>query len=215
MKPTNFLLIFTLLFGALFASSDVFDFPLNEQSKIALTNISQKLPKSEYVQGNFIQRKFVTRLNRAIVSNGVFVVWQNRGILWNTKSPFSSKTFLKSDAIIQTTPSGAKTKIKSGDDSQFQAFSVAFGGALRGDIDLILKHFDVYFIEKDKIWFIGLKPKGSPIKDYVSEIVMSGRYSIEKFVVYETNGDHIIYELSNITCPSKLNEEDSLIFEEE
>ena len=179
-----------------------------------LSMVCKAISSKKITKGDFKQLKFIQRLKREMASSGVFVISGDDGILWQTQKPYFSTMAITKSAIIQTNAKGKKSVLSAEANANFRQFANVLSSVFTGQPDTILENFDVEFIGNADNWNINLIPKNTSVRDFVNEIEMVGRISIDVMTVHEPNGDYIRYEFLNHIYPQVLTDDEKALFYE-
>jgi hypothetical protein len=205
------------------AGEEAFNHPLDGSTRPRFDAGCADLAKNPVIKGVFEQTKTIGRLNRSLVSKGDFIIAAELGMVWDTLTPFPSTMAVGRDYILQSTPSGAKTKLDARGNETFLRLADTISAIFTGNSRLLLENFTVYFTELDGSWTIGLIPGEKSIKTFAARIVMSGESGrtgggrtqntvIRVITLYEQNGDTITYKLSNHSYPGTLTARERSLF---
>jgi hypothetical protein len=211
-------LIAFIFFGVIFPlpaqslTEDVFNHPLKNADMNLFLETCETLSSHPIIQGNFLQKKTIARLNRSLQSEGNFIIDSVLGIVWDTKKPFPSVMAVGKDFIIQSAPSGTKTKLNAQGNETFLQISETISSVFLGDSQKLLDNFENYFIVSENSWTLGLIPKNAAVKNFASRIIMIGDTVVRQIILFEPNGDSIQYDLSNHTFPGALNADEKNLF---
>ncbi|GHV28176.1 hypothetical protein AGMMS4952_11210 [Spirochaetia bacterium] len=214
---------FFLLFGGLVyaqapaGSEEVFAFPLGESNRIRFNELCAALSGYPFVRGSFVQTKTISRLNRSLVSQGNFIIAADMGMVWETLTPFPSTLAAGRDYLVQSTPSGTKTRLGARGNETFLRFSDTISAVFSGNAQKLLDNFTVCFTESGDVWTMGLVPSEKAIRSFAARIIMSGEASpghalIRTVILYEQNGDSIRYTLSGHSFPDSLSVNERKLF---
>jgi hypothetical protein len=200
----------------------VFAFPLGETNRARFNELCAALSGHPFIRGTFSQVKTISRLNRSLVSAGNFIIAEDRGMVWETLSPFPSTLTAGRDYLVQSTPSGTKTRLDARGNETFLRFSDTISAVFSGNSQKLLDNFAVYFTESGGIWTIGLVPSEKAIRSFAARIIMSGDSSpgrkppeealIRTVFLHEQNGDSILYTLSGHSFPASLSADERAFF---
>ena len=212
---------------ALQEGEEAFNHPLNGNTRPRFDAVCADLAKNPVIKGSFEQTKTIGRLNRSLVSKGDFIIAAELGIVWDTLTPFPSTMTVGRDYILQSTPSGTKTKLDARGNETFLRLADTISAIFTGNSRLLLENFAVYFVESDGSWTIALIPGEKSIRTFAARIVMSGESAriaaragggrtqntvIRVITLHEQNGDTITYRLSNHSYPEALNAREKSLF---
>lgn len=184
----------------------------SQKDEEEFARVCQEISSKKITKGDFRQLKFIHRLKREMVSNGIFVISADDGILWQTQKPYFSTMAMTKSAIIQTNAKGKKSVISAESNATFDQFSKVLSSVFTGNAGVLTENFEVEFIGSTDNWSINLIPKNSSVKKVVEEIEMVGKISIDLMTIHEPNGDYIRYEFLTHVYPDSLTEEEKALF---
>jgi hypothetical protein len=200
----------------------VFAFPLGEANLPRFNELCAALSGHPFVRGTFVQTKTISRLNRSLVSEGNFIIATDMGMVWETLKPFPSTLTAGRDYLIQSTPSGTKTRLDARGNETFLRFSDTISAVFSGNAQKLLDNFTVYFAESGGGWTMGLVPSEKAIRSFAARIIMSGEASsgqmplkealIRTVILHEQNNDSILYTLSGHRFPASLSADERALF---
>jgi outer membrane lipoprotein-sorting protein len=205
------LLVFTASPGWA-ADEDFFRFPLTAESRPRFEEVCEALAKEPVVTGVFTQTKTIIRLNRSLVSEGNFIIATGQGMVWDTRKPFPSILTVGRDFMIQSVPSGTKTRLEALGNETFLRFSDTISAVFSGDSRKLTDNFEIYFSPAGSSWTLGLLPKEQAIRNFAARITMEGDTVIRRIILYEQNGDLIRYELAGQQFPGDLGPNEKALF---
>ncbi|GHV54017.1 hypothetical protein AGMMS49579_13830 [Spirochaetia bacterium] len=199
-------------------AEDVFTFPLGESNRARFNELCAALSRHPFIRGTFSQAKTISRLNRSLVSEGNFIIARDMGMVWETLKPFPSTLITGRDYLVQSTPSGTKTRLDAQGNETFLRFSDTISAVFSGNSQKLLDNFTVYFTGSAGVWTIGLVPSEKAIRLFATRIIMSGESSpgqaqIRTVILHEQNGDSIRYTLSGHSFPAALSAAERALFD--
>jgi len=207
-----FFLCFFLIFSPLWADNDVFRFPLVQQTMAAFNATCANLAQRPIIKGNFVQEKYLSRLDRSLMSSGNFIITAEKGMVWETLQPFPSTMIMGKNFIMQSRPDGRKSVLSAQGNETFTQMTDVISSVFSGQIQGLLENFEIYFSGSVSNWNMGLIPKNSVFASFVMKITMSGDVSIRSIRLFEQNGDIITYTLSNLSFPTGLSDHEEAFF---
>jgi hypothetical protein len=194
------------------SQEEIFRRPLEPQTMDAFKTTCSRLSEHVFVRGNFEQEKTISRLNRSLKSSGNFIIAGGLGMVWDTVKPFPSTLTLGKDYIIQSRQGGQKTVLNAQGNETFlrmaEVISAVFSGNSRG----LLDNFKIYYSGGASAWELGLIPQNNAIGAFAEKIIMKGDTAIRSILIYEQNGDTVLYILSNHSYPAELNVNEKSFF---
>jgi outer membrane lipoprotein-sorting protein len=204
--------IFFMLPSAGAEEENFFRFPLSAETRPKFEAVCQALAKEPVVTGVFAQTKTISRLNRSLVSEGNFVIASGTGMIWDTRKPFPSTMAVGRDFMVQSTPSGKRTRLDAGGNETFLRFSDTISAVFSGNSRQLIDNFEIYFNPAASSWTLGLLPKEKAIRNFAVRITMEGDSVIRVITLYEQNGDMIRYELKGHQFPGGLSAGENALF---
>jgi outer membrane lipoprotein-sorting protein len=189
----------------------VFDHPLTGETRRRFTAVCEAMAEHRLMRGNFVQTKTLKRLNLSLVSQGIFVVDAGQGIIWDTRSPYSSVMAVGRDFVVQSS-AGRTTRLDTADNAAFVRISETMSAIFTGDIQKLTGNFKLFFTEEGKAWTLGLLPNDAAIRSFARAIVINGDSALRTVILYEQNGDTVTYELSDHSYPSVLSSNEKAYF---
>jgi hypothetical protein len=219
---------FAVVGGYLYAEApagteEVFSFPLGEAASAGFNELCAALSGHPFIRGTFSQTKTINRLNRSLVSTGNFIIAADMGMVWETLEPFPSTLTAGRDYLVQSTPSGTKTRLDARGNETFLRFSGVISAVFSGNAQKLRDNFTVYFTGSGGLWTIGLVPTESAIRSFAARIIMSGETSpgqtpqrealIRTVILHEQNGGSIRYTLSGHSFPVSLGADERALFD--
>jgi outer membrane lipoprotein-sorting protein len=201
-------------------AEEVFAFPLGTAGRLRFNELCAALSGHPFVRGTFVQTKTIRALQRSLVSEGNFIIAADTGMVWETLKPFPSTLTAGRDYLIQSTPSGTKTRLNARGNETFLRFSDTISAVFSGNAQKLLDNFTVYFAEAENsagLWTIGLVPTETAIRSFAARIIMDGEVSpgqalIRTVTLHEQNGGSIRYTLSGHSFPAALSAEEGAYF---
>jgi len=226
----HFVLIWLLLLTAgLWAQSpteNIFRYPLDQKDQKtmdAFKTTCARLAEHRFTRGNFEQEKTISSLNRSLKSSGNFIIASGLGMVWDTVKPFPSTLTLGNDYIIQSRPGKQKTILNAAGNDIFISMSEVISSVFSGNSQGLLDNFEVFFLKAGgsaggaasngaDSWELGLSPRDAAIGSFAQKIIMEGGTAIRSILIYEQNGDTVLYKLLNHSYPAELNDYEKAFF---
>jgi hypothetical protein len=190
---------------------DLWKHPLSAQSRPQFNRIFEAMARQKIIKGVFVQVNTLTRLDRSLISRGIFAVDADRGIIWDTRTPFPSVTAAGRDFVVQSS-NGRTTRLDASGNEIFIRISQTMSAVFTGDAKTLTDIFELYFTETGGTWNLGLIPRDSAVKSFAKAIIMQGDSVLHQVVFYQQNGDTIRYELSGHYYPAELNADEKAFF---
>ncbi|MDR3304332.1 MAG: outer membrane lipoprotein carrier protein LolA [Treponema sp.] len=224
MRRFYVMALFALACGASLSAQtgtdSVFQHPLMAAQRPRFNELCAALSKHPVVKGTFEQTRTISRLNRALVSQGTFIIAAEVGMVWETLTPFPSTLAAGRDYLVQSTPSGSKTRLDAQGNEAFLRFSETISAVFSGNAQRLADNFTLWFTESGGEWTVGLVPKDKTMQSFATRIVISGgaltsgsaEQALRSVRLDEQNGDTIRYALSNHVFSEGLNAREKNLF---
>lgn len=132
----------------------------------ALIRLYEIFSRDTALSAEFTQKTFVKALNKELVSKGRLIFVQDKGVMWETRSPFKQRLYITKDGEVYE-------KDKSSPVGVFR-YAGLLSEMINSGVDKISNAFDVYFSGNEKKWSVGLKPIKRVIGKYIKSIVITG-----------------------------------------
>jgi hypothetical protein len=184
---------------------EIFRHPLESKTMDAFITTCTRLAEHPLTRGNFEQEKTLSRLNRSLKSSGNFIIAAGLGMVWDTVKPFPSTLTLGSDYLIQSMPNGQRTILNAQGNEIFIRMAEIISTVFSGNSQGLLDNFEIYYYGSAAAWELGLSPRNTAIGSFAHRIIMKGGAAIRSILIYEQNGDTVLYLLSNHSYPAELN----------
>jgi len=199
------------------ATEEIFRHPLEPQTTNAFKTTCSRLAEHSVVRGNFEQEKTLSRNNRLLKSSGNFIIAVGLGMVWDTVKPFPSTLTLGKDYVIQSRPGRQKTVLNAKGNETFLRMAEVISAIFSGNSQGLMENFNIFYYGSGGEWELGLVPKDAAIGTFAEKIIMKGIASnnaaaIKSILIYEQNGDTVLYILSNHSYSEELNVNEKKLF---
>lgn len=166
------------------AVADVFDYPVDESAATAdaLARLSQELAKQDRIQGDFVQKKFLSILDKPLLSSGSFAISRAQNFVWQVEEPFAV-SYRFADRSLHRQDGSGEQVVKPAEDPMLYGFFAFFSTLFDLSQADLEKLFHVYFTEQGEHWVLGLQPKDARVRQTVASIVVEGRQAQKPAVV--------------------------------
>jgi hypothetical protein len=202
--------------GGLWAQTpqeEIFNHPLEPKTMDAFKTACSRLAEHPVIRGNFEQEKTLSSLNRTLKSSGNFIITSGFGLVWDTVKPFPSTLTMGKDYIIQSRSGGQKTVLSAQGNETFLRMAEVISAIFSGNIMGLTDNFNIYYSGgADTSWEMGLIPKDAALGVFAEKIIMKGSAAIKSILIYEQNGDSVLYILTNHNYPAELNVNEKALF---
>lgn len=171
-----------------------------------LVDLEKQLQKSQIVEGDFEQKRFLKSMHKPIPSRGRFVLVLNQGMLWHLQQPFED--------LLRVRPTGVEQRNEQGEwihtgEKSIQKNQVAlFLDLLAGKTEKLQQQFDIQLLGNPKDWTLSLTPNNLLMQQIFSSIEVSGQQAVQRIVLNEKQGDRVEIRFSHLRINAGLNDAD-------
>lgn len=166
----------------------------------ALSNIAQRLTKSELICGKFVQSKSLRALTRPLVSHGNMIFAAGKGVLWQILKPFPARALVTGDALIKWDDNNVPHRVSYGQTPAFRALSEVFLSVFAGELGQLRKTFTVESNMDGRSWQLTLVPRDSKFAVIIAAIRVSGDKFVDEIIIGEGRGDKTLIEFSDMNA---------------
>ena len=157
--------------------------------------------------GLFKQTKTVAGSPRSFVSTGSILIKTGMGIVWVTEKPYPSILVVGRDVLIQKIRDGAPTHLDMAQNPVYAQIATTLECVFSADFTQMSETFRTYLSGDEKGWSLKLIPKSKTVASFMESIEMAGSDTFEYLKLYETTGDAIAYEFSDMENRELTDEE--------
>ncbi|MEE8059047.1 MAG: outer membrane lipoprotein carrier protein LolA [Pseudomonadales bacterium] len=155
-----------------------------------------QLGKSAYVEGKFIQERYLQGFSRSLVSSGTFLYWQEKGVYWEIQKPFFHAVTYRDSDIIHWGSNGKPTEVIKTDIVQ-KLVSRVILAMLSANLERLEEQFYVETKPDPQGWFMVLRPKLKVVAQIIQHIdVVGGKY-LQQIDLMAVNGDKTVIAFVN------------------
>ncbi|CAM2010961.1 outer membrane lipoprotein carrier protein LolA [Acanthopleuribacter pedis] len=215
MKTFRFAMVWVGLMSALTgvplaaqAPADLLQHPVAVEHP-GLTKISQQLQETPVVRARFEQEKKIKALRRPLRSSGRFLFARDHGLYWHTLQPFDTQLVINEAGMVQKENGAVTLDISVEDRPIIHSFTKVFMALFAGDKEQLAKTFDLFLVEEEGEWWLGLKPKRRILKKVMDHIRLKGDLHLEEIHFIEKSGDQTIMKLTGVSVdPPQLSDDE-------
>lgn len=154
----------------------------------AIPNSKAAFPAGSILEANFTQYRHLNRIPKPITSQGHLILWDGKGLVWSTHSPFPNSILITKKGLYQLQGDTKTAMVKAGSDSaMLDVMTGIFNLKDQGQV----KGFTIEnLLPKEGKWRIRLIPQYGQIKNFISSIDVEGDTHITHITISRPNGDH-------------------------
>lgn len=180
------------------------------QGDAALAQIQKMVARPPIMCGDFEQQKTLVGLKRPVKSTGRFCALTEKGVLWNTLTPFASTLKLSREEIVQSQGDRVTSRLSAKEEPTVGVISELLFSVLAGDFDRLRASFKVDATAQAANWHARLVPKESGMKRVISAIELNGSDFVRQITMMEASGDRTVISFANIaTGPTALHADEA------
>jgi hypothetical protein len=178
-----------------------------------VNSIRTQLVQPAVLRGQFEQNKLVNGFKKPLRSSGDFLVARNRGVLWNTRAPFSSQLRLTRNEIVATQDGQIAFRLNASKEPSVRMINSLMFSLLSGEVGELQRQFRLSGSSSPTGWKLQLIPLQAGLAKVMSQITLSGDKFVRNIEISEASGDKTrIHFLAQTTTQNRLTpQEDALL----
>lgn len=162
------------------------------QGDAALTQIQKMVARPPIMCGEFEQQKTLVGLKKPVRSTGRFCAVTDKGVLWNTLTPFPSTLRLSREEIVQSQGDRVTSRLSAREEPTVGVISDLLFSVLAGDFARLKSGFKIDAAVTLPSWSAKLVPKESGMRRVISAIELGGAEYVQKITMIEASGDRTV-----------------------
>jgi len=173
-------------------------FTINIKAASVLEAKVTAIPPGGLLKANFIQQRHLTGIPKPILSEGQIILWSGKGLIWDTKTPFSSTILITPTGLYQVENNKKTVMMKTGQAGHDSVVFEIMGDVLSGNFSQGVKGFEIQTLpSQQNNWQIRLVPIIAEIKNFLGSIVIEGDKQISEVRIYRPNGDKDVIKVKD------------------
>lgn len=177
-----------------------------------LASIAKQLTQQPVLLASYTAEKKTARIPVPLKSRGQLAIWENRGLMWQTTSPFQSSVVYTSTHIGSYDERHQWTvRSQAHMAPYFEQMRLIISGQMQGlrDFFFIESHLD----PTTRAWSVIATPKQDVLQSLIKDIAFFGTRYVDRILITQANGDstHIVFD--GISHPEHLPAEIRDLFE--
>lgn len=173
--------------------------------------VRARLTVAPLLRGEFEQKKTVAGFKKPLVSRGVFLLSREKGILWDTRSPFASTlTMTRKSLSARQGTSGAGYHLDTRREPALAAMNELLFALLSGDVATLSQRFRVEgeLMGKEG-WRLALTPTDAGLSRVFRRVQLQGDRFVREVRLEEARGDSSVIQFSNLTQTPPLGDKEA------
>lgn len=156
---------------------------------------AQILPEGSVLEADFTQLRHLNGIPKPIKSEGHLVLWNGRGLVWTTLTPFPNVILITKKGLYQIQNKQKTAMVKAGgNNAMFDVMAGIFKLQHEGTVT-------GFAVERlplvDNHWMIRLLPQYGQVQNFIQSIMVQGDEQITHITISRPNGDHDEIDLKN------------------
>jgi hypothetical protein len=186
----NYKIFLTIIFSLIFYA--------NANAASLLEKKVTVIPEDGFLKADFSQERHLMGIPKPIISSGDIILWRGKGLIWHTKTPFSSIILITQKGLYQVEGNKKITIIKAAQTNQEGVVFEIMGDVLSGHFAQGVKGFKVESLPSvQNKWQIRLTPTLMEVKNFITDITLEGDKQISRVLIQRPNGDKDILMIKN------------------
>ena len=158
--------------------------------------VRERLVQVPVLRGEFEQSKQVQGFAKPLVSRGSFLVARERGVLWQTRTPFASQLRLTRDEIVATQNGAVAFRLDASKEPSVRVINGLMFSLLNGDLGGLAEHFRIEGAAEGRAWRLQLVPRQAALARLMNRIELAGDQHVRSIRIDEANGDRTAIRFS-------------------
>jgi hypothetical protein len=179
----------------------------------AMQEIRQRVGTPESVRGQFEQKKYITALERPLLSQGDFLVVRNHGVVWRTRKPFPQVLKLTRREIIQEQNGTVRFQLSAEREPAVKAVNQVLFALFAGDFAALEQSFASSGKLEGEHWRVTMRPSSNALAQLFKEIRLEGASTVQRVELFEANGDRTEIRFKGMQVNGALSAEEVKLFD--
>lgn len=184
-------------------------------SAALVAQVRARLINASVVRGHFEQKKTIQGFRNPLVSTGVFLIAQGKGVLWHTRKPFESILTITRERMLSRQADGPiSARMEASDEPGLRAVNEMLFAVMAADLRALEQRFAITGELRGKNgWMLQLTPRDSMLAQWITRIGLSGDSVVRSVTLLETHGDSSVITFTDTVTAQSLSPEDARRFD--
>lgn len=153
--------------------------------------VRAQLAESSVLRGRFEQVKQLQGFRNPLRSGGAFLLARERGVIWDTQTPFPSTVVLTRERLLVRQPDGStRILLDRRESAAMAAVNALLMALIAGDLDTLSTQFELQETTlPDGSWRLVLLPRDAALTRAFARILLSGDRHVREVAIEERAGD--------------------------
>lgn len=170
--------------------------PIVSFAELSFERLDSLSDSPKYLQGNFIQEKYLADLDATLTSSGQFNYQRELEIKWQTLEPIENVLIMTPQSIVNHQRGQDLITLQARSNPIVAMISDIFFSVLTANWTQLETYFSLTGTVNGDNWQAVLVPIDESVMQVVNRIELTGGQFVEKLSFFENNGDHttIVFE---------------------
>jgi hypothetical protein len=162
--------------------------------------VRAQLEQAPVVRGSFEQTKELKGFRHPLRSGGGFLLVRDRGVIWETRSPFPSSVVLTRERLLVRQPDGStRVLLDRRESAAMSAVNALLLALIGADLDALATQFELReSVRPGAGWRLELLPIDPALARVFARIVLDGDRHVREVVIEEREGDRSTIRFTGI-----------------
>jgi hypothetical protein len=171
--------------------------PFIASAEITFAQLAKISMTPEKLEGRFSQEKYLSALDAALVSTGVFDYQRGKSIRWAILEPIQNETLMTPGGITSSQNNNQLLQLDVSTDPTAAVLGEIFFAVLTSEWEKLAEFFELSgSIEGDR-WHAVLVPLERTAMQVFSRIELKGKSLLQEIILHEASGDRTTIRLDS------------------
>lgn len=184
---------------------------LSFSSSANIQDIQKQLNIPNLLECEFYQERYISAMNKPLISNGLILLDRTQGVIWQQNKPFEQLMVMTEKQIYQSV-NGSQQTIKAEEQPQIFHFTKIMSNLFQGNWNAIDQYFKLDSKIESKNWQVNLLPNQSPFNQVFKKIELKGSNFVEEIHIFDQQNDQTHLKFEHCRPLKSLTNEQSNLF---
>ncbi len=153
-------------------------------------------PAGSVLTANFTQHRHLNGIPKPIKSTGQMILWEGKGLLWTTISPFPNSILICKQGLYDIENRTKTLMVKAGGNSAMfdvmaDIFNMKADKKINGfTIEDLTAANNARTLDSNSNWQIRFIPQHEQVRNFIKSITVEGNIQITHISILRPSGDH-------------------------
>lgn len=163
--------------------------PASSYADITFEELNKLSISPAYLQGKFVQEKYLAELDASLKSSGVFNYQRRSSIRWETIEPIQNVLLMTPESITNSQGGNELITMQVDSNPVVTILSDIFFSVLTAEWEQLATYFSLSGSSIEGRWQVELIPSDKTIMQVVSRVQLTGDTLLRELIFFEKNGD--------------------------